>query len=41
MAAEKVATSIPIEEYDPKRHDFDEYFDLVENAVGLATNTKK
>ena len=40
MAAEKVATSIPIEEYDPEKHDFDEYFDLVENAVGLATNTK-
>ena len=40
MATEKVATSIPIEEYDPERHDFDEYFDLLGNAVGVATNTK-
>ena len=41
MAQEKVANCIPIEEYDPNKHDFDEYFDLLGNAVGLATNTTK
>ena len=38
---EKVANCIPIEEYDPEKHDFDDYFDLLGNAVGLATNTTK
>ena len=41
IMTEKVANCIPIEEYDPEKHDFDEYFDLLGNAVGLATNTSK